>query len=158
MIHVRDACLDDADILVEGNARMAMETERLALDRTALSAGVRAALADPAKGSYFVAEWRASGRVTVAGQLLITYEWSDWRNGNIWWIQSVYVFPEFRRRGVFRALYAEVRRKAAAAGAVGLRLYVEKANATGQATYRSLGMSVTHYQIMEEMFQGVHDV
>jgi GNAT superfamily N-acetyltransferase len=145
---VRFAHPTDAGTIVDFNARMAHETEGLSLDLAVLSAGVRAALADPGKAIYFVAE--SGGR--VVGQLMITHEWSDWRNGDIWWVQSVYVHPDHRRRGVFRALYAHARREAGAAGAVGIRLYVEQDNSVAQQCYAQLGMSLSHYRVMEEMF------
>ena len=107
--------------------------------------GVRAALADPAKAIYFVAE---TGGLVV-GQLMITHEWSDWRDGDVWWIQSVYVHPDFRRRGVFRALHEHARREARRAGAVGLRLYVERDNVRAQATYAAIGMHETAYRLYE---------
>jgi GNAT superfamily N-acetyltransferase len=144
---VRDARADDCRHLVEFNARMAEETEHLKLDNAVLTAGVRNGLADPAKARYFVAELDGA----VAGSLMITHEWSDWRNGDIWWIQSVYVRPEFRRRGVFRALYAHVRALATKSGVVGLRLYVETQNKNAQQTYSDLGMTTAHYLVMEEM-------
>ena len=147
-MQIRPGRADDADFLTEANARMAQETEGLALDCGILSAGVCAALADPAKARYFVAE-RNGER---AGALMVTWEWSDWRNGVIWWIQSVYVAPHFRRRGVFSALYSHVRAAAREAGAAGGRLYVDRDNATGQKTYRALGMELTGYLVMEEMF------
>jgi len=131
----------DAEAIVDFNARMAIETERLTLDRDVLQRGVTKALADPAKGRYLVAE--------VAG---VTLEWSDWRDGQIWWIQSVYVEPAHRGRGVFRRLYEATRAAARHAGAVGLRLYVERDNAAARATYAKLGMGMTHYRVMEEMF------
>ena len=142
---IRLARLEDALVLVEFNQRMAAETEGVALDGARLEAGVRAVFADPAKGLYFVAE--AGGR--IVGQLMITHEWSDWRNGDIWWIQSVYVRPEDRRRGVFRALYRHVEAAARDAGVVMIRLYVHEGNQTGQGTYESLGMRMTHYRVME---------
>ncbi|HEV8292117.1 MAG TPA: GNAT family N-acetyltransferase, partial [Tepidisphaeraceae bacterium] len=91
---------------------------------------------------------------SIVGCLLITHEWSDWRNGDIWWIQSVYVQADFRRRGVFSALYRHVEKVAAAAGAVGLRLYMEEENGTAQATYERMGMQVTHYRVLERIFKG----
>jgi ribosomal protein S18 acetylase RimI-like enzyme len=145
---VRDATPADAEAIVDFNARMARETEGLALDPSVLSAGVRAALEDPAKAIYFVAD--VGGR--VVGQLMITHEWSDWRNGDIWWVQSVYLHPDHRRRGIFRALYAHARERAQAAGAVGIRLYVEQNNAAAQHCYQQLGMGLSHYRVMEEMF------
>jgi GNAT superfamily N-acetyltransferase len=144
---IRDARTEDLAVLVDYNARLAAETENLTLDRAVLEAGVRNGLADPARARYFVAE--IDGR--VAGQLMLTHEWSDWRNGDIWWIQSVYVAAEFRRRGVFRALFEHVRRLARASGVVGLRLYVERNNAPARATYLGLGLTETHYVLMEHM-------
>jgi ribosomal protein S18 acetylase RimI-like enzyme len=138
----------DASTLAAFNAAMALETEHLALDAATVTAGVRAALRDETKARYFVAD--QGGRVIA--QLMITLEWSDWRNGNLWWIQSVYVVPEFRGRGVFRELYGHVRTLARAAGAAGLRLYVERDNTSAQRTYAALGMKLTAYQVMEEIF------
>ncbi len=125
---------------------MALETEHTSLDRSRLRAGVEALLADPAKGFYLVAE--SDGE--VVGQLMITYEWSDWRNGTFWWIQSVYVAPAHRGRGVFKALYRRVEELASQNGGVcGLRLYVERQNDRAKAVYEGLGMAATHYQMME---------
>ena len=151
---VRPARPDDADALVEFNFRMARETEGLSLDPAVLSRGVRAALADPSKALYFVAELPdAPGE--VVGQLMLTREWSDWRNGDVWWVQSVYVREDRRRRGVFRALYDHARQQARAApNVVGLRLYVERHNAAAQQVYQRLGMRDAGYLVMEEMFAG----
>ena len=137
----------DAEAIADANVRMALETEDLHLDPQTVLAGVRVALDDHSRATYLVAD--AGG--AIAGQLMITHEWSDWRNGDIWWIQSVYVFPEFRRQGVFRALYDRVR-DLARKEAVGLRLYVENSNSAAQGTYASLGMHMTGYSVMEEMF------
>lgn len=143
---VRAAVLTDVEFLVDGNARMAMETESLELDRARLRAGVEAVFADPGRGFYLIAE--ADGE--RAGQMMITYEWSDWRNGVFWWIQSVYTVPELRGRGAFKALYASVEAMARERGGVcGLRLYVEAHNETAQATYRRCGMSETVYRMFE---------
>src|SRR5688500_1492020 len=128
---IRPATHADADTLIDFNLRMARETEGLSLDPATLARGVRAALSDPAKALYFVADF---GR-QVVGQLMLTREWSDWRDGDIWWIQSVYVNADHRRRGVFRALYEHTRQRARAAGVVGLRLYVERHNAAAQDVY-----------------------
>ena len=147
-IATRPATPDDVATLADFNLRMAMETEHKELDLAVLTPGVAAILADAAKGHYTVATVGGA----VVGCLLITHEWSDWRNGDIWWIQSVYVLPEHRGRGVFRALYQTAETSARAAGAVGLRLYVERDNAAAQATYQKLGMSVTDYKMMEAMF------
>ena len=149
-VHIRSATADDASIIAEFNIRMAMETENLALDPSTISPGVRAVFADPSRGQYFVAE--SDGN--VVGCLMITHEWSDWRNGDIWWIQSVYVHEDFRRKGLFSALYQHVQKVAHAAGAVGLRLYMEEENAAAQATYQRMGMRLTHYRVLEEMFKG----
>src|SRR5947207_13742177 len=138
-IHIRSARPDDASIIADFNICMAMETEKLALDPSTIFAGVRAILADASRGEYFVAEIGGS----VVGCLMITHEWSDWRNGDIWWIQSVYVHADFRRGGVFTALYRHVEREARAAGAVGIRLYMEEENAAAQATYEKVGMKLT---------------
>src|SRR5213592_2400384 len=119
-IRVRSATRDHAAIIADFNIRIARETEDLALDPNIIGPGVLALLDDPAKGSYFVAEVDRR----VVGCLMITHEWSDWRNGDIWWIQSVYVQQDFRRRGVFSSLYRHVEREARSAGAVGIRLYM----------------------------------
>ena len=144
---VRPARPDDADTLVDFNAAMAHETEHLTLDRATLSAGVRAAIADPLKARYFVGE--VDGR--VAGMLMLTLEWSDWRNGEIWWIQSVYVHPDFRRLGVFKSIYRHVESLARQQNAVGLRLYVVHENKAAQETYRQLGMELSEYLVMENL-------
>jgi GNAT superfamily N-acetyltransferase len=145
---IRPARPTDVDTLVDGNAAMALETEQLHLDRATLRRGVDAVLDGRAPGQYWVAEHE--GR--VVGQLLITYEWSDWRNRPVWWIQSVHVAGGARRLGVFRALYAHTRRKALAAGAGGIRLYVDETNTRAQAVYAALGMQGGHYRVFEDMF------
>lgn len=147
-MHVREAVLQDLEVLIEGNAAMAVETEGLQLDRATLRAGVAALIEGRAPGTYRVCE--IDGR--VVGQILVTYEWSDWRNRTVWWIQSVYVQPEFRGRGVYRSLYAAVVEAARAAGAAGLRLYVDARNTRAQAVYTSLGMNGDHYRVFEAMF------
>ena len=138
----------DLPALVEFNHAMARETEGKELDAETLTAGVRALLEDESHGFYVVAE--SGGE--VAGWLLVTYEWSDWRNGVFWWVQSVYVRPHFRRRGIYRRLYELVKARASARGGVrGFRLYVEKHNEVAQRTYEQLGMSETHYKMYEEL-------
>jgi len=145
-IMIRPAIAADADFIAQGNAAMALETEHKQLDPEVIGAGVRAALADPTKGLYFVAE-RDGQRV---GQLMFTYEWSDWRNGMFWWIQSVYVLPEARRGGVFRALFRHVEQLAERdPGVCGIRLYVERENTHAQATYRHCGLHDAGYVVME---------
>lgn len=147
-IVVRPARIDDLDTIVTGNMVMALETERVQLDEATLREGVRALLESRAPGQYRVAE--IDGR--VVGQVLTTFEWSDWRNRMVWWIQSVHVVPEARRSGVFRALYDAVRRDARAAGAGGLRLYVDNTNVRAQQVYAALGMNGDHYSVFEDMF------
>jgi ribosomal protein S18 acetylase RimI-like enzyme len=143
---IRRARAGDAQTLAEYNIAMALETEHLRLDPHTVSKGVQAALADENKGVYFVAEIQSR----IAAQLMVTHEWSDWRNGDIWWIQSVYVDPGYRRRGLFRQLYEHVKRAAKDAGAVVVRLYVERENEVAQRTYAQNGMHLTNYFVMEE--------
>jgi len=145
-IRIRPATLEDAEFLVRGNTRLALETEGLSLDMDRLRDGIHAMFEDPARGFYLIAE--AEG--TRVGQMMITYEWSDWRNGVFWWIQSVYTLPEWRRRGVFRALYVHAETLALQQGSVcGLRLYVDMHNLPAQATYRNCGMQETAYKMFE---------
>jgi len=146
-VAVRAATPADVKFLVEGNARMALETENLTLERQRLRTGVEAVFADAERGFYLIAE--VDGE--PAGQMMITYEWSDWRNAVFWWIQSVYTVPKMRGRGVFKALYAAVEEMAEQRGGVcGLRLYVEAHNEAAQATYRRCGMSETVYRMFEK--------
>ena len=142
---VRDARAGDIETIVEFNRALARETEDLALDAEVVAAGARAVLDDPSRGRYYVAELNGQ----VAGVLLITYEWSDWRNGEYLWIQSVYVRPECRRRGVFQALYRHVQERSQADGRCGLRLYAEADNKPAIATYEKLGMRHYGYQVFE---------
>jgi ribosomal protein S18 acetylase RimI-like enzyme len=147
---VRMGCAADADAFVRFNRAMALETEGKTLDEAVVEPGVRAMFEDPARGFYVVAE---SANDIVAA-LMITFEWSDWRNANFWWIQSVYVTPEFRRRGSYRRLYAFVRERARSQGNVcGFRLYVEKDNVVAQKVYESLGMSASDYLMYEETLE-----
>lgn len=149
-ITIRRARLADHPTIVRYNALMADETEGKKLNPETLSRGVSAVLEHPSYGIYFIAE--ADG--VVAGQLLITYEWSDWRNGNFWWIQSVYVERLFRGRGVFKALFRHIEKAAREDSAVcGLRLYVEHSNIAAQRTYAALGMSKTGYEMYETVFE-----
>lgn len=145
---IRQANPEDRDRIVLFNQAMARETEGRELDRRILSQGVEKILGDPSRGRYFVAE--AEGE--IVGQLAITTEWSDWRNGEVWWLQSVYVSKRSRRSGVYRRLHDHVRELARAEGAMGIRLYVERDNETAQATYRSLGMRVSPYLLFEDMW------
>jgi ribosomal protein S18 acetylase RimI-like enzyme len=151
-MQVRLATPRDAPLLVEFNAAMALETERKELLPDVIGAGVRSLLDNPLSGFYVVAE--KGDR--VVGALMITKEWSDWRNGTFWWIQSVYVRPELRRQGVYKLLYRHVQELAAKDPAVcGFRLYVERENGRAQATYRALGMKETRYLVFEELKPGV---
>lgn len=143
---IRRAIVPDATVIAEFNARLALETEGKRLDRTVLADGVRAVFADPARGFYTVAEREGE----VVGQMMITFEWSDWRNGWFWWVQSVYVRSDARSSGVFRAIFDHVRREAEADPAViGLRLYFERDNDRARAAYRSLGLVDANYGMME---------
>ena len=146
--NVRAATRADLEALVAGNLALADESEHLRLDADTLRAGILALLESRAPGRYWVAE--LDGR--TAGQLLVTFEWSDWRNRMVWWIQSVYVVRDARGRGVLRALYDVARREAVAAGAGGLRLYVDATNARAIAVYTALGMNGDHYRVFEDMF------
>jgi ribosomal protein S18 acetylase RimI-like enzyme len=139
---------DDADVLARFNIAMAWETERTQLDPETVAQGVRAALADPKHGFYVVAVRDQE----IVGSLLVTFEWSDWRNGLFWWIQSVYVAPTSRRQGVFKRLYEHVRVQAVSDPAVcGLRLYAEQANHNAHKTYTRLGMKKTGYEVFEHL-------
>ena len=149
---IRKAKLADAAIIAQFNRNLAWETEKLRLNRRVVDRGVRALLKDSGKGIYFVAEQNGE----VVGQLMITYEWSDWRNGNIWWIQSVYVAPEFRQQGVFRKLFKQVEKLGRSRRDVcGLRLYVERNNRRAHRAYVRLGMKHTHYEIYERAFRAL---
>ena len=151
-MQIRLAAAADAATLIEFSAAMALETERKELLPEVIGAGVHTLLGNPASGFYVVAE--EGDR--VVGALLITKEWSDWRNGNFWWIQSVYVRPEFRRQGVYRRLYRHAQELAAKDPRVcGFRLYVERENSRAQSTYEALGMKATRYLVFEELKPGV---
>lgn len=146
---IRPAAPSDAAIIADFNCRLALETEGRQLDPALVAMGVSGLMAFPERGVYYVAEM--DGR--VIGQTLITYEWSDWRNGNFWWIQSVYVASDFRKQGIFRALYQHVKAAAEARSDVcGLRLYVEAENEHAQQAYERLGMKRTPYRLYELEF------
>lgn len=147
-IAIRAARPADLPRLADFAQAMARETEAKQLDRTTVERGLQAVFERPGLAEYWVAEHAAR----MVGCLMLTYEWSDWRNGLWWWIQSVYVLPEARRSGVFSALYQHVRQRCAEdPAACGLRLYVEAQNLKAQATYRALGMVDAHYRVMEEL-------
>ena len=145
---IRDATPADAETIASFNSSMAEETEGQPLDPGIIGPGVATLLNNAEKGRYWVAE--ADGE--LIGQIMVTYEWSDWRNGMLWWIQSVYVHPDYRRSGVFSALYHHVESIARENGACGLRLYVEDSNERAQDTYKALGMVHPNYQVMETIF------
>jgi len=147
-INVRRSTAGEAGRIAAFNKALAMETEGLELDEKTVAAGVVALMGHPDRGFYLVGE--ADGR--VVGCLLVTYEWSDWRNKMFWWLQSVYVRPEYRGRGVYRALDEKAKEFAAQAGNVcGIRLYVHRANTRAQEVYRNIGMEQTEYQMFEEL-------
>jgi ribosomal protein S18 acetylase RimI-like enzyme len=159
---VRPAALQDLDVLVDFNCRLAAETEARSLAREVVRLGVRRVLEDARLGRYFVAdravlpmaaptsEPMLAVAPVLAGQLMITTEWSDWRNGLFWWIQSVYVLPEHRGQGVFRTLFAHVAALARQdPQTCGLRLYVARQNRQAQAAYERLGMSSAGYLVYE---------
>ncbi|WP_374473925.1 N-acetyltransferase family protein [Arenimonas sp.] len=146
LIVVRPAGVDDVPRLRDWARAMALETEHKQLDPATVEAGIRAVLDEPGRGAYLVAEHHGE----PAGTLMLTYEWSDWRNGDWWWIQSVYVAPEHRRQGVYAALYRHVHARAEMTPRVcGLRLYVERDNAAAQRTYERLGMVDAGYRMYE---------
>ncbi len=146
---LRRGQIADASVIAEFNQAMALETEDKTLNPAVVQAGVLAVLNEPRRGFYLVAE-RAG---ELIGGLMITFEWSDWRNADFWWIQSVYVRPVARRQGVYRALYRDIERQARSAGACGLRLYVENDNRAAMSTYSRLGMTDAHYRVMERNFR-----
>jgi ribosomal protein S18 acetylase RimI-like enzyme len=148
-ITIRQATPTDRDVIVENNIALAVETEQKELDRETVTAGVAAQLVEPAHGLYFLAE--QDGR--VIGQLALTWEWSDWRNGAFWWIQSVYIAKDHRGRGVFSNLYRHVADEARRRdGVAGLRLYVDKDNEAAMDVYRRVGMQSAHYDLLEVDF------
>ncbi len=153
---IREARPEDLDVIVDFNARLAQETEGKALDRAILARGVAVGLADADRLRYWVAEVSADpGPARVIGQAAITREWSDWRAGWIWWFQSVYVHPDHRAGGVFRALHAAIRSVARQSpDVIGLRLYVEVDNQRAQQVYRALGMKPGGYQVYEDLWIG----
>ena len=148
-IQIREGRPEDAPIIADYNQRMALETEGKELDSEIVEKGVEQGLLQPEKCRYFVAEAQCS----VIGQAMVTYEWSDWRNGDLWWIQSVYVHSNHRRQGVFKRLYQHIETLARKDSKVkGLRLYVEEENTAGQAVYKKLGMSHAGYHVYEREF------
>ena len=147
---IRIASFEDANSLVEFNQAMALETERKQLDAQILQSGVEAVLHDKKKGFYAVAENEGE----IVGGLMVTFEWSDWRGRWFWWIQSVYILPEFRGQKIYSQLYDFVKQNAEEKGDVcGFRLYVEKENTNAQKVYEKCGMERSHYLMYEEMIK-----
>lgn len=152
-IHIRPAAKEDADTIVEFNRAMALETENRRLNLVALRQGVRTFLQSSKYGFYVVAELPEVNGHTPVGQVMITYEWSDWRNGVFWWIQSVYVVPERRGQGMFRAIHDHILTKAKADPQVcGIRLYVERENHRAQTVYQRVGLTPSVYTVFEQDF------
>ncbi len=150
IIKVRVARPRDRKRLTDFQMQMALETEGAELDRRIVSQGIKSLLDDPHKATYFVAEFE--GVKGIVGCLMITDEWSDWRNGWVWWIQSLYVLPEFRNKGVFTALFEHVWTIVDSTSDVkGIRLYVDKRNTRAQEVYKSIGMTGEHYITYELM-------
>ncbi len=145
---IRQAQPSDSASIVEFQLAMAMETEQLQLDEPTVIKGVSAIFSDPSKGIYYVAE--TNGK--VVGSLLTTFEWSDWRNGTVLWIQSVYVRPEFRKRSIFSRLYKHIQELVVSNPDLrGIRLYADKTNISAHGVYEHLGMTAEHYQMFEWM-------
>ncbi len=148
MILIRKALPADAQLISSFQVKMAMETENISLQPDVVREGVDAVVKDPVKGCYYIAQIEN----TIAGSLLVTYEWSDWRNGWILWIQSVYVLPEFRKTGIFKHLYNHVKQMVEQDPAMfGIRLYVDKTNNNAIKTYTRSGMNGNHYRLFEWM-------
>lgn len=148
---IRDATRADADFIVAANTALAAETEGQALEPALIGPGVQAVLDDRSLGRYYIAE--VGGR--AVGQLMTTFEWSDWRNGLILWIQSVYVLPEHRGSGAFRALFGHLVDLAKEDTRIcGIRLYVDRSNARAQQVYGRMGMHLSNYGVMETVFRG----
>ena len=148
-LNTRKGAISDIEIIVQFQKNMALETEEKILLESSIRSGVTEVIGDEQKGTYLVAEHEDK----IIGSLLITYEWSDWRNGWFWWIQSVYVKKEWRRKGVYSHLYDEVKKLSLNEGNVcGIRLYVEKENRIAQTVYKNLGMYDTKYLLYETEF------
>lgn len=148
MIRIVKATESDIKVIADFQITMARETEGMELDADTVLRGVGSVFADPGKGFYLVAKEDD----LIVGSLMITYEWSDWRARQVWWIQSLYVLPEWRRQGVFKQMYAWLEDKLKNDDAIGgIRLYVDKTNESAQKVYESLGMDGNHYRFYEKM-------
>lgn len=147
MIKIRKATQSDLHTLVDFMINMAQETEDLKLEPEVLQPGIGAALNDANKGVYYIAEIEGA----IAGSLMTTFEWSDWRNAWVLWVQSVYTHPDYRGKGVYKALYQNLIEKVADGKYAGIRLYVDKTNMEAQKVYEKLGMDGSHYNFYEWM-------
>jgi GNAT superfamily N-acetyltransferase len=155
MIEIRQAIPSDVEIIAQYNIALCRETEGRELDLVTVTNGVKRIVSEPNRGKYFVAEIDGE----VVGQAAHTFEWSDWRNGEIWWIQSVYVHPSFRNQGVFRALFNHIEELGEVnCDCCGIRLYMERENQTARESYRRLGFGETGYVVFERMFSRVDKV
>lgn len=150
-VTIRPGRLDDLHAIVDFNHRLARESEGKELDHDTLVKGVEALLRDPRLGRYFVAVDGDTTHGPLVGQMMVTEEWSDWRNGLLWWLQSVFVDPEWRGRGVFRRLLNKVIAHGKETGVIGLRLYVEHHNERALATYRRSGFADSGYLVLERI-------
>ncbi len=148
-IIIRQATQGDAESIVKFNKEMAYETEGISLNLEKLTEGVKSVFKSEKNGFYIVAECDGN----IVGQAMITYEWSDWRNAIFWWIQSVYVLPEYRKIGVFRSIFKQIKAMANQSNVCGLRLYVDRDNLIAKKAYQSLGMSESHYDLYEMMIE-----
>ncbi|MBN1407897.1 MAG: GNAT family N-acetyltransferase [Calditrichaceae bacterium] len=147
-LKISKADLNDAAVIAEFNRNMAKETENFELHKDVILNGVKNLIQQPELGFYIVAKIENQ----ICGCLMITKEWSDWRNGLIWWVQSVYIHPDYRRQGIFRKMYRFISENAKERGIIGLRLYVEHTNSIAQKTYTDLGMKKCNYHIYEQFF------
>lgn len=148
-ISIREGSISDTPTIAKFQQQMALETESKILKESTIRQGVESVLKCPNKGFYIIAETDSQ----VIGSLLVTFEWSDWRNGWFFWIQSVFVDAKYRRQGVYRVMHGEVIRRTKASGnCCGIRLYVEKDNRNAQKVYKTLGMHETDYYLYEEEF------
>jgi GNAT superfamily N-acetyltransferase len=152
-IHIRPASINDTDTIVKFNAAIALETENRHLDQIRLRKGIAALLTSSEYGFYIIAEHPNMDGPKPVGQLMVTFEWSDWRNGIFWWVQSVYVVPERRREGIFRAMHDHIAAKAKADPRIcGIRLYVERENHRAQSVYQHVGLFPSVYTVYEQDF------
>ena len=148
MIQIREGYHEDVATIARFQLAMAKETEKINLNHTVVSQGVKAVMADPGKGKYFV----ATDEGKVIASLMITFEWSDWRNASVYWIQSVYVTPDYRRQAVYKKMYNHIQKLIEQDPNIsGIRLYVDYKNLSAQKVYEKLGMDGTHYQLFEWM-------